>query len=75
MPFVKINGNPNLVRDTKSMLISNTDMSQREEYFNKVRMVKLQDHKINKVNEELSELKKDVMEIKVLLAKLLEIRQ
>lgn len=72
--FVKVSGTP-YVRDTHSMGISNTDTAAKEEYYNKVRLIQTQKQQINKVTEELSELKGDMAEIKSLLAKLLSNKQ
>ena len=40
----------NLVRDTKSMALINTDETARNEYFSKVQMMRVQKQEINKVN-------------------------
>ena len=57
------------------MGISNTDSVAKDEYYNKVRLIQSQKQQINKVNEELSELKGDMAEIKTLLAQLLTNKQ
>jgi hypothetical protein len=72
--FVKVTGTP-FVRDINSMGISNTDTAAKDEYYNKVRLIQSQKQQINKVNEELSELKGDMAEIKTLLAQLLTNKQ
>jgi hypothetical protein len=72
--FVKVSGTP-FVRDINSMGISNTDSVAKDEYYNKVRLIQSQKQQINKVNEELSELKGDMAEIKTLLAQLLTNKQ
>jgi len=68
--FVKINGT-NLVRDTNSMGISNQDSAAKEEYYAKVRMIQNQKEGLNKVNEEINELRCELGDIKSLLVKLL----
>jgi hypothetical protein len=68
--FVKINGT-NLVRDTNSMGISNQDSAAKEEYYAKVRMIQNQKEGLNKVNEEINELRCELGDIKCLLVKLL----
>ena len=68
--FVKINGT-NLVRDTNSMGISNQDSAAKEEYYAKVRMIQNQKEGLNKVNEEINELRCELGDIKGLLMQLL----
>jgi hypothetical protein len=68
--FVKING-ANMVRDTNSMGISNQDSAAKEEYYAKVRMIQNQKEGLNKVNEEINELRCELGDIKGLLMQLL----
>lgn len=70
MSFVKVN-NSEFVRDTKSMGLSNTNNSEKNEYYAKLRLIQNQKEGINKVNEEINDLKNDVNEIKSLLSQLL----
>jgi hypothetical protein len=70
MPIVKVTGT-NFVRDTSSMVIMSTDNSERNEYYNKQRMVKNQKDEINKVKQEIEGIKEDMSEIKSLLQQLL----
>jgi hypothetical protein len=67
--FVKVTGT-NLVRDTNSMGLSNVDQAAKDEYYNKVRMLKTQKEQINMMNEEISNIKNDMSEIKQLLIQL-----
>jgi arginine repressor len=67
--FVKVNG-ASLVRDINSMGISNIDTESRNEYYTKLRLINNQKESLNKVNEEISELRNEMGEIKELLAKL-----
>lgn len=64
--FVKVTGT-NLIRDTNSMGLSNVDQLAKDEYYNKVRMLKTQKDQINMINEEISNLRNDMNEIKQLL--------
>ena len=61
-----------MIRDTNSMALINTDNTERNEYYSKVRMLKTQKEEINNVKEEMANIKGDVAEIKQLLMKLLE---
>ena len=70
MTFVRVNGSE-FVRDTKSMGLSNTNTTERNEYYAKLRLIQNQKEGINKVNEEINALKNDVLEIKTLLSQLL----
>jgi arginine repressor len=67
--FVKVTG-ASLVRDINSMGISNIDTESRNEYYTKLRLINNQKESLNKVNEEISELRNEMGEIKELLAKL-----
>ena len=69
--FVKVTGT-NLVRDTNSMGLSNVDQAAKDEYYNKVRMLKTQKDEINTVKAEIAGIKDDVNEIKHLMLKLFE---
>lgn len=70
MAFVKIEG-AEFVRDTNSMLLSNTNTAEKNEYYTKLRMIQNQKEGLNRVNEEINSLKNDVTEIKTLLSQLL----
>ena len=48
--LVKVTGT-NLVRDTNTMALINTDNQVKNEYYEKLRMLKSQKEEINKVNE------------------------
>jgi hypothetical protein len=64
--LVKVDG-LNFVRDISTMHLSNTDYSERNEYFLKVKLLKTQKEEINKLNGELASIKSDMSEIKQLL--------
>jgi hypothetical protein len=70
MNFVKVTGT-NFIRDVNSMGLSNTDTAARDEYYNKVRIMKNQKEQINSMNNEIDSIKTDVHEIKQLLQQLL----
>ena len=69
--LVKIEG-ANFVRDIRTMQLSSTDYTERNEYYLKVRLLKTQKQEINKLNDELSTIKSDMSEIKQLLAELIK---
>ena len=69
--LVKVDGN-NLVRDTSNMALINTDMESKNDYYNKLRMLKIQKEEINIVKSEIENVKQEMTEIKGLMIKLLE---
>ena len=69
--LVKVTGT-NLVRDTNSMALINTDNESKNEYYNKLRMMKIQKEEINMVKTEIETIKQDMADIKSMMVKLLE---
>ena len=69
--LVKVTGT-NLVRDTNTMALINTDNESKNEYYNKLRMVKIQKEEINSVKTEIETIKQDMADIKSMMVKLLE---
>lgn len=69
--LVKVTGTP-FVRDSNSMGLINNDDHARNDYYNKVRMMKSQKDEINKVKTEVESIKNDVSEIKSLLLQLMD---
>lgn len=69
--LLKVKGTK-LVRDTRSGAIINQDKFGLDEYLAKRRGMELQKQEINKVKTDITELKKDMSDIKDLLRKLLE---
>ncbi len=53
---VKVEGT-NLVRDTNTMALSNRDLTGKNEYMMKVKMLKTQKEEINILRSEISEIK------------------
>jgi len=70
MTFVKVTGT-SFVRDINSMGLSNTDTSARDEYYNKLRLIKNQKEQLNMVQEEIDNVKTEMGEIKQLLQQLI----
>lgn len=59
------------VRDTSSMALINKDNNARDEYYAKVRMMKIQKDEINRLQTEMSSMKEDLTEIKQILKELI----
>lgn len=59
------------IRDTNSMALINKDMSARDEYYSKVRLLNYQKEEINKLKTDISSVKEDMCEIKEILKQLL----
>ena len=72
--FVKIDNSNNLVRDTDSMLISNTNQAERDAYYNRKSILRQQKESINNLKKEIDTLKTDMSDIKNLLTQLVNSR-
>ena len=59
------------VRDTNSMALINNDNRSKEEYYEKVRMIKAQKEEINNIKSEMAEIRSEISEVKELLIQLL----
>ena len=70
MEVVRVTGT-NFVRDINSRALLPTDSTEKNEYYNKLRLVKIQKEEINKVKSEIDCIKSDMSEIKSLLQQLL----
>jgi hypothetical protein len=70
MELVRVTGT-NFVRDINSRALLPTDSTEKNEYYNKLRLVKIQKEEINKVKSEIDCIKSDMSEIKSLLQQLL----
>jgi len=68
--LVKVN-NSTFVRDTNSMALIDTDITAKNEYLAKVRMLQTQKEEINKVKSEIADVKDDLQVIKQLMTQLL----
>jgi hypothetical protein len=53
------------------MALINTDTNEKNEYYNKLRLIKNQKDEINKVKLEISEVRDDLKELKSMVAQLL----
>jgi hypothetical protein len=70
MELVRVTGT-NFVRDINSRAILPTDNTEKNEYYAKLRLAKMQKDEINKVKSEIDCIKTDMTEIKSLLQQLL----
>ena len=71
MPLVRVTGT-NLMRDTTTMALINTDEASRNDYHEKLRMIKMQKNEINTIKTEMIGIKNDITELKNLMLKLLD---
>ena len=72
--FLKVSGHDDLVRDTSSNAIINTNMAEYEQYMAR-RKAKLEEKElITKQAEEINNLKSDISEIKQMLQLLMKDR-
>jgi hypothetical protein len=72
--FLKVSGHDDLVRDTSSNAIINTNMAEYEQYMAR-RKAKLEEKQlITKQAEEINNLKSDISEIKQMLQLLMKDR-
>ena len=66
MNFVKVTGT-SFVRDVNSMGLSNMDTVAKDEYYNKLRMIKSQKEQLNTVKAEINDIRNEMGEIKQML--------
>ena len=70
MEEVKVQGHSDLVRDPITNAIINTNKSEYEEYISRRNMKKNETQKVQNLEDELSCIKDDIDEIKLLLRRL-----
>lgn len=70
--YIKVEGHNNLVRDTRSNAIINTDKRGYENYKNLKKVKSTDKMRIDQIESDLSSLKDDICEIKTLLQNLLK---
>lgn len=71
MSLISVTGT-SFVRDISSMGLSNINPKEREEYYEKLRIIESQKSDLNNVRSEIDNLKSDITEIKQLLIKLMD---
>lgn len=74
MKILKVSGHDDLVRDTTSNAIVNTNMSAYAEYVNRRNAVQEEKQTIAQQGAEINNLKSDISEIKQMLTTLLNAR-
>lgn len=70
MKEIKVDGHPDLVRDSKSKAIINTNTTEYENYIKINRVRESERNRINDMESDLKDLKNDIEEIKLLLKSL-----
>lgn len=68
---IKVEGHPDLVRDTKSGAIINNNTTEYNQYMESYKKRRIQRAKVDNMEEELSSLKEEIGEIKDLLRQLI----
>lgn len=74
MNVLKVSGHDDLVRDTASNAIVNTNISGYAEYVNRRKALKEEKEVIAQQGEEINNIKSELSEIKQMLTKLLNAR-
>lgn len=72
MKYIKVNGHDNLIRDSKTNSIINTNMNEYNEYIVRKRSKNEESEKIQNLESNLANIKSDIDEIKLLLRSLLD---
>jgi hypothetical protein len=66
--YLKVDGNDSLVRDTSSKAIINTNVKEYYSYVEKRNMMVKQKQELDRQSQEITNLKKDMSEIKDMLS-------
>lgn len=67
MNYLKVEGHSNLLRDPNTNSIINTNMNEYEEYMRRKNSKNEENQKIQNIEEDLTNIKNDIDEIKSLL--------
>lgn len=73
--FIKVKGNPSLVRDTKSGAIINTSKSEYQSYMNLKNNMLERKSQLESNTEEINNIKQDISEIKQMLLQLIKSKE
>ena len=71
MKYLKVDGHPDLIRNTETNAIINTNQTEYQEYILLKKLKKEEKKKVNTIENEVEDIKKDLEEIKLLLRSLL----
>jgi cell division protein FtsL len=74
MNFLKVSGHDDLVRDTTSLAIVNTNVSAYTDYVNRRNAIQDEKQLIAQQSQEINNLKSELSDIKQMLTKLLKAR-
>ena len=69
--YIKVSGHNGLVRDPKTNSIINTNMSEYNEYISMREAKNKENEKVEKIESEVTDIKNDIDEIKLLLKELI----
>jgi hypothetical protein len=72
MNYIKVEGHSHLLRDSKTNSIVNTNMIEYQEYLNRRNTKTNENEKIKNLEDDVSHIKNDLDEIKLLLRNLIE---
>jgi hypothetical protein len=72
--FLKVKGNSDLVRDTNSMAILNTNTTEYENYMRRKQAMVSTSEQIDRHTEQIAGMQQDLTEIKQMLSALLQDR-
>ena len=70
MNYIKVKGHDHLIRDPQTNSIINTNMSEYKEYISQRELRNKENQKVQNIEEELTNMKNDIDEIKTLLRSL-----
>lgn len=71
MKQIKVDGHPDLVRDVRSGAVVNKNQQEYTQYIESYRKRQKQNDKVNNIEEELTNLRSEIDEIKDLLRQLI----
>ena len=71
MDYIKVKGYDHLIRDPKTNSIINTNMSEYTEYLSRRDSKLKQNERVNNLESDITNMKEDLDEIKLLLRRLL----
>ena len=71
MKYIKVKGHDHLIRDPKTNSIINTNMSEYNEYLSRRDSKLKESEKVNNLESDVIDMKKDLDEIKFLLRRLI----